>query len=173
MSSAKQLAEQGTQAYQRGDFAQAATLFNESASSYEAEGNHLDAAEMKNNLSVALLQADQPQAALDAALGTDQLFADANDLRRQGLALGNQAAALEALHRLDEAVERYQQSAELLAQSGEDQMRAVVMKALSAVQLKRGKTIDALASMQSGLSGIQKPSFFQRILKKILRLRPW
>jgi tetratricopeptide (TPR) repeat protein len=166
------LADKGTQAYQRGDFALSARFFADAVSAYAEAGNVLDAAEMKNNQSVALLQDDQPQAALEAVLGTAEIFSSANDVRRHGLALGNEAAALHALGRLDEAAPKYRQSADLLAQCGEDQLRANAMQALSRLQLKRGKTMDALASMQSGLGGIQQPSLFQKILKKILQLRP-
>ena len=65
------------------------------------------AAEMSNNESVALLQAGQPGRALEAARGTDALFASASDPKRQAMALGNQAAALDALGRSDEALETY------------------------------------------------------------------
>jgi tetratricopeptide (TPR) repeat protein len=128
---------------------------------------------MKNNASVAWLQAGFSKEALDVLAGTAQFFAEANDRRRQGLALGNEGAALEALNRLDEAAEKYQQSASVLQQAGEDQLRAAVMKSFSALELKRGKPFDAVYAMQSGLAGIEKPSLGQRLLKKLLRLKPW
>jgi hypothetical protein len=73
---------------------------------------------MMNNLSVALLKLGRGQAALDAALGTEQVFAGAHDLRREGMAYGNQAAALEALKRWDDALAAYDRSAQLFGEAG-------------------------------------------------------
>ena len=99
-------------------------------------------AEMRNNISVALLQAGKPQESLAAALDTDQVFADAKDIKRQGMALGNQAAALEALNRYDEAIEKYDLAAQLFDQAGEGDLRALVMKSSAAIKLKTGKVTD-------------------------------
>lgn len=56
-------------------------------------------------MSVALLQAGRAQEALNAALGTDQDTGQAKDIKRQGMAVGNQAAALDGLNRYDEAIQ--------------------------------------------------------------------
>ena len=169
----KLIADQASQRYQEGDFEQAARLFSEAAQAYQEAGNTIDAAEMRNNQSVALLQIDDFQGALDAVLETDVVFAEAGDIRRQGLALGNQAAALEELKRLDEAVERYQASADLLEKAGEDQMRALVMQSVAWIYIKRGKFFEGLFAMNSGLSGVKNPTLKQKILRTLLKLRTW
>jgi len=114
-----QIAAQGKSAFENKRFDDAAELFRQAAEGYTLGRAGLMAAEMKNNMSVALLQAGKPQDALDAALGTDQLFEGAKDGKRQGMALGNQAAALEGLNRYDEAILAYERSAQLFAQVGE------------------------------------------------------
>jgi tetratricopeptide (TPR) repeat protein len=169
----KLIATQASQFYQEGDFKQAAQLFSESAQAFSEAGNLLDAAEMRNNQSVALLQNDGAQAALDAVLGTDAVFAAAGDVRRQGLALGNEAAALEELKRLDEAIERYQASADLLEQAGEDQMRAIVMQSVAWIYIRRGKFFEGLFAMNSGLRGVKNPTIKQKILRTLLKIRTW
>mgnify|MGYP001564702624 CR=1 FL=1 len=131
------------------------------------------AAEMKNNQSVALLQSRQARAALEAVTGTAAVFAAAGDNRRQGMALANQAAALEALQRRDEALAGYQKSAEILEKAGEADLRAEVLRALARLQARGGKMTEAVISMQSGLMGVEKPTLEQRILKKLLFLRLW
>lgn len=168
-----QLSRQGKQTYQSGNFAEAARIFEQAASAFDAASKPLDAAEMRNNASVAWLQANQPQQALDILSGSAAVFEAADDLKRWGLALGNEGAALDALKRYDEAAEKYSQSAEVLEAAGEDQMRAEVLKALSALQLKTGKQFDAVLSMQSGLAGIKKPTLKQKILRQLLRMRIW
>lgn len=165
-----QLAKEGQAAYEKGDFTSAANAFRAACEGYQINGDELAAAEMANNLSVALLQAGEAEQAWQAALDTDQIFERAGDVQRQAMAVGNQAASLEALGRLEEAIENYEKSAELLAQIGDLDTRLAVMQSLSALQLKQGRQFEALATMQSGLNGIKRPSPKQRMLKKLLQL---
>ena len=125
----KQTAEDGKRAFESGRYETAAELFRSATQGYAALNDAVNAAEQKNNLSVTLLKLGRSQEALDAALGTDEVFAAIHDVRRQGMALNNQAAALENLRRLDEALSAYERSAPLLAEAGEKEMRAVVLKA--------------------------------------------
>lgn len=171
--SPQQRAEEGKRAYGRKDYQAAARVFAEAAEMFTVAGDRLSAAEMKNNQCVALLQEKQAQAALDAVVGSDAVFAAAGDIRRQAMALANQAAALEALKRSEEAIACYGQSSSLLEEAGEGDLRADVMRVLAALQMKRGKTIDAVVSMQSGVAGVKKPSLKQWILKKLLRFPKW
>jgi tetratricopeptide (TPR) repeat protein len=164
-----QIAAQGKQAFENKKFDEAADLFRQAAQGFTATNSVLMAAEMMNNMSVALLHAGRAGEALDAALGTDQIFADANDIKRQGMAVGNQAAALEGLHRYDEAVTAFEHSAELFAQAGEGDLRAMVMKSAAAIKLKTGKITDSAFKMMGSLDVKENPSFFERILKFFLR----
>lgn len=158
------------QAYQQSDYSAAASLYAAAASAYQARGKLLLAAEMANNQSVALLQAGDAQGALVAASGTEAVFEDGGDQLKAAMAIGNQAAALDALNRLQEAEELYQRCAAILKDLGEEQLRAQVMQSLSALQLRGGRQLEALASMQAGVQGIQKPNLRQRMLKKLLDL---
>jgi tetratricopeptide (TPR) repeat protein len=165
--------EEGMQLYQKKKYVEAAGAFSMAADAYRAIHDGLMAAEMMNNQSVAFLQAKQDQAALDAVMGTDKIFADAGDLRRQGMALANQAAALQGLKRKQEAIPLYEQAAAILEQAGEDQLRADVMRSLATLNVKGGKGLDALIAMQDGLAGVKKPTLKQRIIKQLIRLRLW
>jgi tetratricopeptide (TPR) repeat protein len=164
-----QLAEQGKQAFRNKNFAEAVELFKQAASGYESVNSGLMAAEMRNNVSVALLQAGKAQESLDAVLDTDRVFAEAKDIKRQGMALGNQAAALDALNRYAEAVEKYDLAAQLFEQAGEGDLRALVMKSSAAIKLKTGKVTDSAFKMIGSLDANPHPSFFERILKFFLR----
>ena len=171
--SLEQLAEAAKSIFQQGNFTQAAGEFAHLAQSYADLGDVLMAAEMRNNQSVSLLQAGQAAAALDLVLDTDKIFAQAGDLRRQGLALGNRAAALEALGRADEAARDYDQAADLLDRAGEGDLRAMVLKSRAALDLKRGKVTDSAVNMMGHLASLEKPTLFQRFLKFLLRFRLW
>jgi len=166
------LAEEGKNAFGKKQFDQAADLFRQAADGYSLGRAGLLAAEMKNNLSVALLQAGNPREALEAALGTEQVFAAANDHKREAMAIGNQAAALEALKRYDEAIALYEKSASLFAEADEGDMQAMVMKSAAALKLKTGKITESAFKMVGALEAKQKPTLFERIMKFFLRMRP-
>jgi hypothetical protein len=85
------------------------------------------------------------------------------------MALGNQAAALEALNRYEEAVEKYDLAAQLFDQAGEGDLRALVMKSSAAVKLKSGKVTASAFKMMGSLEAKEHPSLFERILKFFLR----
>ncbi len=164
----KDLVKEGQRAYQQGDFLGAAQAFEAAANSLTAQGNAIEAAEQHNNSCVAYLQAGDAQTAYAVVKDTIQVFSEAKDVRRHGVALGNLGSALDAAGRLEEAAQAYQQSAELLLESGETEMRLHVLQSLSALQLRTGRQLQALASMQAGLQGTEKLSLKQRMLKKIL-----
>lgn len=165
----EQLKKEAESAYKTKDYTAAAQAYEAVADAYSHIDETVQAAEMRNNASVAYLQGKQAQKAFDAVEHTDQVFADAGELRKQAIALGNQAAALEALNQLEAAANKYQESSSLLKQIGDHELRATVMQALSGVQLRLGQQMDALVTMQAGLEEIEKPNFKQKLVKKILR----
>ncbi len=166
--SGQDLTSQGEKAYKAGQYAQAADHYAEAMRMFTAAGDHLKAAEMANNRSVALLQAGRPEEAFAAAEGTDAVFAQAGDTYRQALSIGNQAAALEALDRPEEALKHYWECSNLLKQIGEKEYRATVLKSISALQIRTGHQFEALASMDAALENQKKLSVQERFLKKLL-----
>ncbi len=165
----QKLSQTGKLAFEAGKYESAASTFESAVKSYAALGDQINAAEMKNNMSVALLQAGKAQEALDAALGTDEVFANIQDLKRQGIAVGNQAAALEALKRNEEALVAYERSAQLFADAGEGDMRALVLRSAAGIKLKKGKVAESAFKMIGSLEAKDKPSIFERILKFFMR----
>ena len=159
----------GKQAFANKKFDEAAEYFRQAAEGYTLGRAGLLAAESKNNLSVALLQAGKAQEALDAALDTDKVFAGVKDARRQAMAIGNQAAALEGLHRYDEAIEKYELSAELFGSVNEGDLRAMVMKSAAALKLKTGKITESAFKMMGSIDVKDNPTFFERVMKFFLR----
>ncbi|GAB4454837.1 MAG: hypothetical protein OHK0041_19260 [Anaerolineales bacterium] len=165
-----QLAERGKEEYAKGNFASAADFFARSAQAYAAAQDELNAAEMKNNQSVALLQAGRAQEAFEATDGTEAVFQKAGDLKRQGVAVSNRAAALEALKKADEALAEYERAASLLEQAGEGDMHSIVRKAAANLNLKRGRITAAQMDVYDSLRLVEKPSLTQRILKFFRRI---
>ena len=169
--SPQEIADQAKRTYQAGDYPAAVQAFAEAVSAYAEAGDALMSAEMKNNQSVALLRDKQAQAALEAAQGTDAIFAEAGDTRRQGMALANQASALESLKRFKEAIDFYTRAGGALEKAGEMDLRLEVMQLLSALYLRRFKFYDAISALQSGLAAVKNPTPKQRFMKKLLFFR--
>lgn len=165
-----QLVEQGKEEYAKGNHAAAANLFAQAAQAYADVQDELNAAEMKNNQSVALLQAGNAKGALEATQGTELIFQKAGDIKRQGIAVGNRAAALEGLKKYQDAIADYERAASLLEQAGEGDMHSVVRKAAANLHLKYGRIGAAQMDVYDSLRLVEKPSFTQRILKFLRRI---
>jgi tetratricopeptide (TPR) repeat protein len=164
------LAEKGKKEYEAGNYIAAADLFSQAAQAYISEADELNAAEMKNNQSVALLQAGKIKEALQATDGTEQIFQKAKDIKRQGIAVSNRAAALEGLKKWDEALTEYDRAASLFEQAGEGDMHSMVRKAAANINLKRGRITDSQMDVFDSLRLVEKPTWTQRIMKFLMRV---
>jgi tetratricopeptide (TPR) repeat protein len=164
------LAEDGKNEYGRGNFLAAADLFWQAAQSYRSAKDELNAAEMMNNQSVALLQAGKAREALQATEGTEEIFQKAGDTKRQGIAVSNRAAALEGLKKWKEALTEYERAALLFEQIGEGDMHSIVRKASANINLKRGHLTDSQMDVYDSLRLVEKPTFTQRIMKFLMKI---
>ncbi len=169
-NSPQQLKKQAEAAYQSKQYRQAAELFLSASQAFSNAGNLLAAAEMSSNRSVSLLQAGDAKGALEAVRGMDRVFSLSGDTRKQALALGNEAAALEALGKHADAMDKYRQAADLLKQIGDSESRAAVLKSISQIQLKTGRHLESFASMDAALENQKKLSLIDRLLKKLLQV---
>ncbi len=164
------LAEQGRQEYEKGNFIAAARRFSQAAESYSNARDELNAAEMRNNQSVALLQAGKAREAFEATDGTEEIFQEAGDLKRQGIAVGNRAAALEGLNKWNDALAEYERAASLLEQAGEGDLHSTVRQATANLNLKRGSLLDSQMDVYDSLRLVEKPTLAQRFMKFLMRL---
>lgn len=164
------LAEEGKSEYEKGNYSAAADLFSQAAQAYATMQDALNAAEMKNNQSVALLQAGKAKEALSATDGTEKIFENAGDLRRQGIAVGNRAAAWEGLKKWNEALAEYERAASLFEQAGAGDMHSIVRKATANLNLKRGRFTDSQLDVYDSLRLVEKPTLTQRIMKFLIRI---
>ena len=164
------LADRGKQEYERGNFRAAAELFLQAAQAYTSARDELNAAEMKNNQSVALLQAGNAREALQATEGTELVFEQAGDRKRQGIAVSNRAAALEGLRKWEEALAEYDRAASLFEESGEGDMHSIVRKAAANINLKRGRLADSQMDVFDSLRLVKKPTLMQRLMKFLVRI---
>ena len=155
------LAEQGKKEYEQENYLAAA---------YASGKDPLNAAEMKNNQSVALLQAGKAKEALQATEGTEEIFQKAGDIKRQGIAVSNRAAALEGLKKWQEALAEYDRAASLFEGIGEGDMHSTVRKAAANLNLKRGRIVDSQMDVYDSLRLVEKPTLTQRLMKFLIRI---
>ena len=164
------LAEQGKKEYEQENYLAAANQFSEAAQAYIVMKDPLNAAEMKNNQSVALLQAGKAKEALQATEGTEEIFLKAGDIKRQGIAVSNRAAALEGMKSWKEALAEYDRAASLFEQVGEGDMHSIVRKAAANLNLKRGRITDSQMDVFDSLRLVEKPTLTQRFMKFLMRI---
>ena len=164
------LVEKSKKEYEQGNYLAAADLFSLAAQAYTDAQDELNAAEMKNNQSVALLQGGRAKEALQATEGTEDIFQKAGDIKRQGIAVSNRAAALEGLKKWNEALQEYDRAAMLFEQVGEGDMHSTVRKAAANLNLKRGHLADSQMDVFDSLRLVEKPSLAQRIMKFFIRI---
>jgi tetratricopeptide (TPR) repeat protein len=164
------LAEDGKKEYSKGNYKAAADLFLQAAQAYASTGDELNAAEMKNNESVALLQAGNASQALEAVDGTEEVFLQAGDLKRQGIAISNRAAALEGQKRWKEALAEYERAAGIFEQINEGDMHSLVRKSAANLNLKHLRVTDSQMDVMDSLRLVEKPTLTQRFMKFLMRL---
>jgi tetratricopeptide (TPR) repeat protein len=158
-------AEFGRLAYEAGNYSAAADMFLKAEQAAKTTGDALQAAEMANNRSVAMLQAGDAQSAYDACAGTESVFAGAGDTRREGLALGNMAAALKELGRKDESLKLFTLSADRLKKAGDRENLAVVHKTISALEMEKGDNLGAMSAMLDALQVKEKLTLRERFMR--------
>ena len=163
-------AKNGLAAYQSQDYPGAIQAFTAAIRGYTEAGDLVSAAEMANNLSVVLLKTGRPGDAWEAIKDTDQVFINAGDKKRQAMALGNQAAALEGLRKVKPAIEKYEQCAALLKEVGDLDNRATVLQTLSKLQLQKRQPLDSLFTMQAALQNKQHLTLLDRLLQGLLKI---
>lgn len=160
----------GQRHYQAGAYEAAAQAFAQAERTHRASGSELRAAEMANNRAVALLQISHHAEALEAVTGTPVQFERAGHWLLAGQAHGNLAAAFEGLGDFDRAEASYRRALELFEQAGDDKSRTHTAKACSRLQLRRGRPLEAVTTMQRGLAADSQLPLRDRFLRWLLQL---
>lgn len=167
-SDVESLKQQAIKDYNQRKYDAALEGFQSCLNLYRERGDELLAAEMCNNISVTLLGKKAAQEAYDIVKGTDEVFLRIGDKKRQGMALANTAAALEALGRKEEALALYEQTLDIFKEIGEKGLRVNVLRRVSDLQFKTKRGFQAIASMEAAYDQGEKPSIKDSIFKTTL-----
>ncbi|MEW6567499.1 MAG: tetratricopeptide repeat protein [Chloroflexota bacterium] len=172
LPSAEQLERQALEAFRARRQDEAAAAFEAARKAYTEAGERGKAAEMANNLSVALLFGGHARRALQAVEGMPQVFHELGDATHEAQAWGNLASALEACGELRAAEDSYRHALELFVSLGDDENRALCLRSLSQLQLRRGRVMEASLTAHSALQAQGgRPRGLTRLLGWLLRLR--
>ncbi len=164
------VAERALLAFRQGRFAEAAEGFEIARRARAEAGEESAAAEAANNLCVALLQAGRPDDALHAVAGTPEAFDRMGDPARAAQAVGNLASALEACGDLAGAERTYAHALQRFEALDDREAQSTILRSLSQLQLKRGRPLEALTTMQAGLEHKPRRGFRDRWVQRLLAL---
>ena len=167
-SSPDKLATQAKKAFKEKRYSDALEGFYAAREGYLLDENVLNAAEMSNNLCVVMLQIDQPHEALKIVEDTPKLFLELGDEAHSAMAYGNLASALEACGKFDEAASALGEAIEGFRRLDDQENLLYSAKALSELQLRQGKALEAVASMQTGLEKQKGLGLKHRLLRRLL-----
>jgi tetratricopeptide (TPR) repeat protein len=158
------------QAYQENRLEDAAEFFQSAHAAFLETQDPLGAAESSNNLSVVLLKLGQTEEALNIVKGTPEIFLEAGDEKSAAMAYGNLASAFEACGELEEAEAALREAAERFRALDDKELLLYTQRSLSQLQLRQGRTFEALGSMQSGLEDQKKLGVRYRFLRRLLKI---
>lgn len=162
------LSSTGMKYFQKKQYPLAADYFTRAAEAAKENQRDLDEAEIRNNLSVTYLMTGNAQQAYDAAVGTDKVFAAHDDLKRQAMALGNIAQALEELKDYSQSLSVYDEAIDLLKGQNLNDIRSMLFRRKAIVQGKAGETYQAVASLDSSIDTKPSQGFKEKFLKQFL-----
>jgi tetratricopeptide (TPR) repeat protein len=126
-------------------------------------------AEIYNDLGVVYQKLEDYPAAHQALDEAEAKFLALDDKKGQAQTLGNRAALYQAEGHLEEAVDTYKASAQMLEEIGESEMAMYVWQAVSRLRTKQGQYIAAIGAYEEGVSNMPKRSFKRKILERILK----
>jgi tetratricopeptide (TPR) repeat protein len=156
------------ESYRAGQYEQSIERYSLARECYLKDQHSSKAAEIANNLCVVMLAAKQPQAALELVRDTPDYFLSQGDENLAAQAFGNLASALEACGQTSAAERAYHQAIELFGKIDDSENYCATLQALSRLQLRQGKPLDALSTMQSGLETMPKARPRDRLLRQLL-----
>jgi len=171
---ANALYAEAKQVYEAGNRDESVGLFEQARAAYIAAGDEAQAAAVANDLGVVYYlvgRQDQARQALQDALTTQEKL---GNVLGQAKALGNLAQLMNRAGDKEAAEKNYQQAAVLFHQVGERMMEYDTFRALSQMQLQRGRWIEALGAYDFALGakgGSGALRWFLRIPLKLLRIR--
>ena len=172
---AKSIHAQGLELFKAGSLKESVDPLERARAASIAQGDALLAATVANDLGVVYYLLGRDSQAHDALRQALETFEQCGDMLGQARATGNLAQLQNRRGDRDNAERNYVRAADLFHQTRERRLEFDTYQALSQMQLKRGRWLEALAAYDRGLaakggSGLLRA--FLQIPLKLAGLRP-
>ncbi len=156
--------------YDAGQTLEAVAKFEAARSAFADQGDAVNTAQVTNDLGVVYYltgKRDEAQKLLSEAFA---LFEKHGNVLGQAKAIGNLAQLMNRGGDKDGAVQNYQRAAELFHQAGETTFEFDTYRALSQMELQRGRWLQALAMYDRALAAKGGSKFLRWFLQIPLKL---
>ncbi len=163
------LQARGREHYQAGRVAEAIAALEQARAEFLAQNDAKGAGSAANDLGVAYARAERAADARTTLAEAVMLAQRAGDVVTEAKANGNLAQVLQR-STPDEAGKLYRRAAELFRQAGEKEFEADTWRALSQMELQRGRWMEALASYDRALAAKGGSATLRAFLKIPLKL---
>jgi tetratricopeptide (TPR) repeat protein len=170
MASANELKEEGLRLFGEGLHEEAIAAFERAGKEFANEGNEVESAVMVNNLGVVYRMQGRWDEAIAALEQSRVEFDRLGDRNRQAQALGNLGGLYASKRDREQAKECLRQAAQLFAESDDAQRQGETLLALGVQEWKTGDRSSGLATYESGLHLLERPTVSQRLLRGLLSL---
>jgi tetratricopeptide (TPR) repeat protein len=167
-SEAQARVEEGRLFYRQGKFGEALSYLYVAYERYSEDGDQSRTAEVANDMGVVctvLQRWDEAGKWLNEA---HDWFTKISDYSGEAQALGNLGSMFRARGDLKQAAANFQLAADRFHLVGDDQRRAATLRALTIVRLSQFRFFQALAAYDAALACESDPTFFQRLLRRII-----
>jgi tetratricopeptide (TPR) repeat protein len=167
-SEAQARVEEGRLFYRQGKFGEALSSLYVAYERYSEDGDQSRTAEVANDMGVVctvLQHWDEAGKWLNEA---HDWFTKISDYSGEAQALGNLGSMFRARGDLKQAAANFQLAADRFHLVGDDQRRAATLRALTIVRLSQFRFFQALAAYDAALACESDPTFFQRLLRRII-----
>lgn len=161
---------QAIKLYRDGSLNESIPLFEQARAAYLAQGEAAKAASVANDLGVVYYLAGRRDEARRILEDARAVFERMGEVAGQARALGNIAQVLNRAGDQAGAEEHYQHAAELFHHIGERALEYDTYRALSQMQLRRGRWLEALAAYDRALAAKGGAGALRAFLQIPLRL---
>lgn len=162
--------DQALQLFRDGSVAESAAMLESLRADLIAQKDEAQAAEVGNDLGVAYYRLGRLDAARDALEQSRALFEKLGNRSGQGRTLGNLAQAQSRLGDKAEAEKNYARAADFFHDAGEKQYEFDTYRALSQMQMQRGRWLESLATYDHALAAKGGSGVFRWFLQIPLKL---
>jgi tetratricopeptide (TPR) repeat protein len=156
--------------YDAGQLTEALRAFEQARAAFVEQGDEVNAATVANDLGVVYCLAGRRDDARKVLQGALTAFEKLGNVLGQAKAIGNLARLMDRAGDKEGAEKNYQRAAELFHQVGEKEFEADTYRALSQMQLQRGRWLESLATYDRALAAKGGSGALRGFLQIPLRL---